>query len=108
MQPYSPFPYYQPAPRPVITEGYIRQNEKRKLRKKSNGVGFYIFFFFSTLQVIALIMMLVYNFAGIDLTTNHSAEYLLDILASVASALIPGLIYIMTIASAKRWFAQCC
>lgn len=96
MQQYSPSPYYQPAPRPVITEEYIRQNEKRKLRKKSNGLGFYIFAYYATLQVIAIIMMLVYNSAGINLTSNHSAEYLLDILASVASALIPGLIYIMT------------
>lgn len=96
MQPYSPFPYYQPAPQPVITEEYIRQNEKRKLRKKSNGLGFYIFAYYATLQAIALVMMIVYQSSGINMYTNHSAEYLLDILASVASALIPGLIYILT------------
>lgn len=95
MQPYSPYPpYYQPV-RPVITEEYIRRNEKSKLRKKSNGVGFYIFAYYATLQILAIVVMMIYSYSGIDMTTMHSAEYMLDILASVASALIPGLIYIL-------------
>ena len=95
MQPYSPYPPdYQPV-RPVITEEYIRRNEKSKLRKKSNGVGFYIFAYYATLQILAIVVMMIYSYSGIDMTTMHSAEYMLDILASVASALIPGLIYIL-------------
>lgn len=88
----NPQPYY---PRPVFTEAYIKQNEKRNLRKKSNGIGFYIFSYSIVMEVFAVILILAFSIAGIDLNTNHTAEYLLDIAVSVGSAFVPGLIYII-------------
>ena len=94
MQPY-PYPVYrQVPPRPVVTDEMIRQNEKRTLRSKSNGLGFLIFTYFSTLQVCATGIVLLFNAFGISASSNHVAEYLLDIAASVFAALIPGLIYL--------------
>ncbi len=90
-----PYPAYPPVPpRPVVTDEMIRQNEKKKLRSKSNGLGFLILTYYSSLQVSAIGIMLLFNAFGISLTDNHVAEYLLDIAASVFAALIPGLIYL--------------
>ncbi len=90
-----PYPAYPPVPpRPVVTDEMIRQNEKKKLRSKSNGLGFLILTYYSTLQVSAIGIVLLFQAFGISIASNHVAEYLLDIAASVFAALIPGLIYL--------------
>ena len=94
MQQY-PYPAYRQAPpRPVITEEYVRRCEQKKLRKQSNGLGFLILTYYSTLQIFAIVLVLFYRFTGIDVTGNHVAEYLLDIAASVFASLIPALVYL--------------
>ena len=94
MQQY-PYPAYPPyPPRPVVTDEMIRQNEIRKLRSRSNGLGFLILTYFSTLQLIAVGLVLLFQAFGISISDNSTAEYLLDIAASVFASLIPGLVYL--------------
>ena len=86
--------YSQSAPYPVVTDEMIRQNEKRKLRSKSNGLGFLILTYFSTMQIIAVAMVMLLGVFGVLINNNSTAEYFLDIAASVFASLVPGLIYL--------------
>lgn len=72
---------------------YIRKNERKRLKKTSNGLGFYILAYFLTMQTVAVVITLLFRNFNLD-TSNPTAEYLLDIFLSVIASFIPGLIYL--------------
>lgn len=71
----------------------IKYNAKRRIKKASNGLGFFIFGYFLTMEVLAVILMLSFEAFNID-TSIPLCEYLMDVFLSVAAAFIPGLIYL--------------
>lgn len=84
----------RPAPPPYIDpRKYIRENERRQLKKTSNGLGFFILAYFITMQALAVVIMVLFQIFGID-SSVHLGEYLTDVFLSVAAAFIPGLIYL--------------
>ena len=72
---------------------YIRKIERRKLRKTSNGLGFYIMAYFLTMQIVGAVVISALLLFGID-TSAPTVEYLLDIFLSVLASFIPGVIYL--------------
>lgn len=89
MQHYT-YPPYRQFYQPVPTQEDIKRQEKRRLRSSANATGFYVLTYIATMYLIVIV------FSGIlqmtDTYTNVTETYL-DILASVGSAFIPGLIY---------------
>ena len=72
---------------------YIKQNERRRLKKTSNGLGFLILFYFISMEAVAVIFSVIFSLTNLD-TSNPTLEYLFDIFLSVIASLIPGLIYL--------------
>lgn len=72
---------------------YIRKIERRKLRKTSNGLGFYIMAYYLTMQIVGAVVISLLLLFGID-STAPMVEYLLDIFLSVLASFIPGIIYL--------------
>ena len=72
---------------------YIRKIEHKKLKKTSNGLGFYIMAYYLTMQVAGVILISVLALFGVS-PTEPTVEYLLDILLSVLAAFVPGIIYL--------------
>ena len=78
---------------------YNREHEKILLSKKSNGLGFFIFAYYATMNVTAvlleviLIMLKPEDFMG-D-TIASIPVYYLTIFASVISAFVPGIFYFL-------------
>ena len=72
---------------------YIRKIERRKLKKTSNGLGFYIMAYYLTMQIVGVIVVTVLELFGVS-PTEPTVEYLLDILLSVLAAFVPGIIYL--------------
>ena len=87
--PYNPYP----GGNPYNPLNLIRQNERKKLRKTSNGLGLYVLFYFLTMQISATIIVIAFRIGGIDVQ-NPTLEFTMDIFLSILSALIPGLIYL--------------
>ena len=93
MPPQTPYNPYYGNSFYMDPQEYIKQNERKKLRKTSNGIGFYIMAYFLTMQTVAIVIALVFSSLNLD-TSNPTAEYLLDIFLSVVASFIPGLIYL--------------
>lgn len=77
---------------------YIRNNEKRLLRKRSNRLGFFILSYYCSMLVFTITFMFLLSFStgfSMDGTYEAIPLFLLETLAAVASALIPGLIYLI-------------
>lgn len=93
--PYNP--NYPPAPAPYRPNfnplEYVRQNERKRLKKTSNGLGFYVLCYYLTMQLTAIILMIGLSIFGVD-TETPTMEYFLDIFLSVFAAFIPGVIYL--------------
>lgn len=87
-------PYYQNAGFNYVdpTE-QIRKNEIKKIKRTSNGLGFYVMGYYLTMQIVAIIVMVALSFFNLD-ASNPTVEYLLDIFLSVFAAFIPGIIYL--------------
>ena len=73
---------------------YIKQNEKHILRRKSSGIGFFIFFYSIMMEVIAFFIKMIFEYSGINLYQNYFAENLFYIASSVGAAFITGMIYL--------------
>lgn len=87
----TPPPHY-------INTYYIKRFEQHSLRKKSNGLGFFIFSYFITMNAAALATSFLLSLFSIDLTKliNGSVlTHLLYIFISAFSALICSLVYIV-------------
>lgn len=78
----------------VNSTEYIRKIEKRKLKKTSNGLGFYILAYYLTMQIVGVIVFSVLELFGVE-SNEPTVKYLLDILLSVSAAFVPGIIYLV-------------
>ena len=89
-------PQYYPAPgnAPADPLQGIKYNERRMIKKASNGVGFYLLAYFLLMQISAVIVYIVFDAANIK-TKDPFFEYMFDIFLSVASPLIPALLYLL-------------
>lgn len=77
---------------------HIKQYEKRNLRKKSNGLGFFVFSYFITMNAVAIATSVLLSLFSIDLKNlkiDPILTHLFYIFISVFSALIPSLLYIV-------------
>jgi membrane protease YdiL (CAAX protease family) len=78
---------------------YQKQSEIKTLRKKSSGLGFFIFGYYMTMTgsvyLIYLALLLVLGDKASDITETSVPMFLLDIFASVFSAFIPALFYFL-------------
>lgn len=74
-----------------LPQDFVRYNEKRLLKKNSNGLGMFVLVYFLTMQFTATA---IYYFFS-SYTDNNSFVFLLDMFASVFSAFIPGLFYFL-------------
>lgn len=77
---------------------YIKQNEKIRLRKKSNGLGLFVLSYYLTMLLSAsIIANLLYILCADKYMTNenNSATYFHNIFVSVFSAFIPSIIYLI-------------
>lgn len=89
---------------PIDPREQIRRTERSKLWKSSMGLGFFVLAYFATMNLLAVVLMVYFMITGNTETLDSTAEYLLDIAASVGAVLIPGLIYI---AATRRKFNTC-
>ena len=71
----------------------IKNEERRKLKKTSNGLGFFVFAYFLTMQITAVVVTVTFSLLNLDVTAP-TLEYLLDIFLSVFASFIPGVIYL--------------
>lgn len=72
---------------------YAKQNERKRLKKTSNGLGFYIAAYFLTMAVVSVIIATLFHFINLDVS-EPTLQYLLDVFLSVIASFIPGLIYL--------------
>ena len=110
MPPQTPYNPYYGNSFYMDPQEYIKQNERKKLRKTSNGIGFYIMAYFLTMQTVAIVIALVFSSLNLD-TSNPTAEYLLDIFLSkktyVPIGLLLSLVFIgMALAMVSNVAAQ--
>ena len=91
----APQPQYNQNPgyNYVDPTEYIRKIEHKKLKKTSNGLGFYVLSYFMTMQIVGVIVVTVLALFGVE-PSEPTVEYLLDILLSVIAAFVPGVIYL--------------
>ncbi len=88
--PNTQYPPY-PPPAPVLTP---QQQQKRSLRKASNGLGFFVLVYFLLMQVAAYLTSdLLVRFNAITSENRTSMLFLIQILAGIASALIAAFFY---------------
>lgn len=80
---------YPPPP----TKEDVRKIEKRKLWKRSTGLGFFILGYFVTMQVLAILIMMIFQFGGKSYD-GGTGEYLLDIAVSVGAVLFPAAVFL--------------
>lgn len=112
----QPHPGY-PAPRqnsyappqrmvqpPLDPREQLRRTERSKLWRSSMGLGFFVLAYFVTMNLIAIVLMVYFMLTENSYDLNPTAEYLLDIAASVGAVLLPGLIYL---AITRRKFNTC-
>lgn len=76
-----------------------KEYQKSQINKKSNGLGFYILFYFLSMNIIVIGVMFALAIFRPDLLEtfdfNSTPMYLMQILASVFAAFIPALFYFM-------------
>lgn len=75
-------------PNSITRETYIKQSEKYFIKKKSSGVGFFVFAYFIISLVLSIAFTLFIDFDNISL-------YYVDIIISCFCPLIAGLFYIL-------------
>lgn len=80
-------------PAGILPQDYAKYNEKRMLRKTSNGLGMFVLVYFLTMLLCSIGIQLLLTRMNIR-TQNGVLNYFCDIFVSVSSAFIPGLIYL--------------
>lgn len=80
-------------PAGILPQDYAKYNEKRTLRKTSNGLGLFVLVYFLTMLLCSIGIQLLLTRMNIR-TQNGVLNYFCDIFVSVSSAFIPGLIYL--------------
>lgn len=73
---------------------YIRNHEKRILKKTSSGLGFFIFIYYIVMIALQYVFIGLSNI-GADGNYELTPLFLIDIIASVGSSLLIGLIYLL-------------
>lgn len=82
---------YMPAGMPP--QDYAKYNERRMLRKTSNGLGMFVLVYFLTMLFCSIGIQLLLSDMS-NSSQNGVLNYFCDIFVSVTSAFIPGLIYL--------------
>ena len=89
-QPYPPYPPY-PPPAPVLTP---QQQQKRALRKTSNGLGFFVLAYFLIMQNVAYFASdYLVKVNAVTSENRTSILFLIQILSGIISALTAALFY---------------
>lgn len=74
---------------------FIKNFEKKRISKSSNGLGFFVFSYFIMMILLQTIVEFLYNPKALAVTTNMSALYFQIIFSSVGSAFLVGLFYLL-------------
>ena len=92
-----PAPWYPPVPNgyypPQPTREDVKKQQTKKLRRRSNGLGFFTLGYFALFQILAVIGMVVFALSGKDYQ-NSAGEYLLDIFMSAGAVILPAAIFL--------------
>lgn len=82
-------------PTQISKTQFIKNFEKRRLNKASNGLGFFVFTYFMIMIAAQLLVEFLYIPKSLFSGTDMNAVYFQLIFSSVGSALIAGLFYLL-------------
>ena len=89
------YPPSPPPKPPIDPKEQLRRTEMSKLRRISNGLGFFVLAYHFAMYGIVIVVEIFFLLFSIDVSSDSTAEYLLDIAASVGASLIPGVAYLL-------------
>ena len=81
-------------PQKINQTEYLRKNEKRILRKISNGLGFFIFFYYISMILLQSVFIILTNIS-MDGASELTPLFLIETIGAVGSSLLVGLLYLL-------------